>query len=185
MPLRTTVLLALMGVLSGVRPGFGQPLAEVARQEAERRKTVKDGGKVYTNKDLPTPPPAEPAPLASSATALEPGGKAEPASKKEAALENEAKPKDRAYWGQQMKDLRDQLDRDQIYVDALQSRVNALTTEFVNRDDPAQQGRIAADRHKAIAELDRLKKQVVDDKRAIADFEEEARRGGVPPGWLR
>jgi hypothetical protein len=27
--------------------------------------------------------------------------------------------------------------------------------------------------------------QVVQDRRAIADFEAEARRAGVPPGWLR
>jgi hypothetical protein len=36
-----------------------------------------------------------------------------------------------------------------------------------------------------MAELERLKKQVVDDRKAIADIEEEARRAGVPPGWLR
>jgi len=36
-----------------------------------------------------------------------------------------------------------------------------------------------------VAELDRLKKQLLADKKAIADLEEEARRAGVPPGWLR
>ena len=55
----------------------------------------------------------------------------------------------------------------------------------VNRDDPAKRAQIGTDRDKALAELDRLKKQIVDDKRAIADSEEEARRSGVPPGWLR
>jgi len=36
-----------------------------------------------------------------------------------------------------------------------------------------------------LTELDRLKKQIVDDQKAITDIEEEARRAGVPPGWLR
>ena len=67
----------------------------------------------------------------------------------------------------------------------MQTRVNALTTDFVNRDDPAQRGIIERDRQRALTELDRLKKQIVDDQKAITDIEEEARRAGVPPGWLR
>ena len=58
-------------------------------------------------------------------------------------------------------------------------------TDFVNRDDPAQRAVLASDRQKAIGELDRLKKQIEADKKAIADLEEEARRANVPPGWLR
>ena len=84
-----------------------------------------------------------------------------------------------------MKALQTAFERDQTYVSALQSRINALTTDFVNRDDPAQRARIAIDREKAAAELERLKKAIVDGTRAIADFEEEARRAAVPPGWLR
>ena len=67
----------------------------------------------------------------------------------------------------------------------MQSRINALTTDFVNRDDPAQRAVIADDRQKAIAELERLARANVDGTKAIADIEEEARRAGVPPGWLR
>ena len=42
------------------------------------------------------------------------------------------------YWRKRLADLQTALDRDQTYLDAVQSRVNALTTDFVNRDDPAQ-----------------------------------------------
>ena len=84
-----------------------------------------------------------------------------------------------------MKELEAALERDQTYADALQSRINALTTDFVNRDDPAQRAVIAADRQKAVVELERLKTQIEDGRAAIADFQEEARRAGVPPGWLR
>ena len=51
----TVIVLALL--LTGVtRPLSAQSLADLARQEAERRKTVKGSGKVYTNNDLPSVP---------------------------------------------------------------------------------------------------------------------------------
>jgi hypothetical protein len=81
--------------------------------------------------------------------------------------------------------LREQLERDQTYLAALQNRIDSLTTDFVNRDDPAQRGQIGNDRDKALAELERLRKAVEVDRRAIPELEEEARRAGVPAGWLR
>ena len=84
-----------------------------------------------------------------------------------------------------MKALQQQLDHDSTFADALQSKINALTTDFSARNDPAQRATIERDRQKSIAEQNRLKKAVEDDKKAIADLQEEARRAGVPPGWLR
>ena len=67
----------------------------------------------------------------------------------------------------------------------MQTRINALTTDFVNRDDPAQRSVIEQNRNKSIAELARLNTSVKDTQKAIDDLLEEARRAGVPPGWLR
>ena len=164
----------------------GQTLADVAKKEEERRKNVKSTGKTYTNKDLGslppgTPPAAPPAP-ASGAAATD----ASAAKDKDAEKPGEKEPvKDQAYWSGRMKELQTQVQRDQTYVDALQTRVNSLATDFVNRDDPAQRGVLASERQKALGELDRLKKQIEAGKKAIADLEEEARRANVPPGWLR
>jgi hypothetical protein len=44
---------------------------------------------------------------------------------------------------------------------------------------------IEQNRTRSLAELDRLKQAIPLDKKAIADFLEEARRASVPPGWLR
>jgi hypothetical protein len=63
----------------------------------------------------------------------------------------------------------------------MQTRINSLNADFVNRDDPAQRAVIERDRQKALAELGRLKQGVLDTKKAIADLEEEARRAGVRP----
>ena len=48
-----------------------------------------------------------------------------------------------------------------------------------------RQGAIARDRQKALSELDRLKDQIQKNKKGLEDLDEEARRAGVPPGWLR
>lgn len=93
--------------------------------------------------------------------------------------------RDEAYWRRRITEARAALERSQIFADALQSRINALTTDFVNRDDPAQRAQIELERQRAIAELERVKKEIAEHTQAIADIEEEARKAGVPPGWLR
>jgi hypothetical protein len=179
-------------------PLAAQSLADVARKEEERRKEVKQPAKVITNKDLAaapassTPPPAA-APGKTDTTASPDATDKDKATRdkdkeakdqdKDAGAKEPAK--DQKYWAGRLKALREQHDRDQTYADALQSRINALTTDFVNRADPAQRAVIERDRQKAIDELNHLKDQIKADKKALADFDEEARRAGVPPGWLR
>ena len=167
-------------VVATTAPLLAQSLADIARKEEERRKMLKEPAKVYTNKDLgavpPAPPPVE-------TPVLEAAKDADKADKAEG--EDEKVVKDQAYWAGRAKDLQTQLDRDQSFADALQSRINALTADFTARDDPAQRSVIERDRQKALAELDRLTQAIKSDLKAIADFEDEARRAGVPPGWLR
>jgi hypothetical protein len=182
MRLHIPELLLIAAIGLGRAPVAGQTLADVAKKEEERRKTAKPADKTYTNKDLGTLPPGTPPPAPSR-----------PAAPTDAAAKETEKPaeqgkepvKDRAYWAARMKELQAQLHRDQTYVDALQTRVNSLATDFVNRDDPAQRAVLAQERHKALGELDRLKKQIEAAHTAIAGLEEEARRANVPPGWLR
>jgi hypothetical protein len=177
-------IFSILALASGVGAVRAQSLADIAQKEEERRKTVKPATKVFTNKDLgDVPPPAVAPAEPADAKAAEAAKTAKPA---EPSAEASKEPvKDQAYWSGRMKELRTQVDRDQIYAEALQTRINSLTADFVNRDDPAQRGVIERDRQRAVGELDRLTKAIVDGKKAIADLEEEARRAGVPPGWLR
>lgn len=174
-------------IAAAALPVSAQGLGAVAKKEEERRKTVKEPAKVYTNKDLGTVPPS-PTPPPPAAAAPADAAKSTADAKqtdKDAKDKDKEPPKDKAYWAGRKKALADALDRDQTFADALQSRINALSTDFVNRDDPAQRAVIERDRQKAIGELQRLQKQIQDDKKALADLDEEARRAGVPPGWLR
>jgi len=198
MRLKGLALFAIVPVLLGAAmPAFAQTLADLAKQEEERRKKLPETAKVYTNKDLapapttstPPPPATPPASSASSATPASGSSSADASAASSQDKKDEEKPKgpvkDQAYWAGKLKSLQENLSRDEGYAVAMQTRLNSLQTDFVNRDDPAQRAVIERDRNKVQAELQRLNKAIVDEKKAIADFMEEARRAGVPPGWLR
>lgn len=161
-----------------------KPLAELAREEEARRKSVRKPAKVYSNDDLrPDPTRGSQPPSIGSVSS----SNASPANVSPSAPSTEpvAPPRDQAYWSGRMRQLRESLQRSQIFLDSLQSRINALQTEYVNRDDPAQRAKIEMDRNTALAEFEKVKKEIEDQTKAIAALEDEARRAGVPPGWLR
>lgn len=182
--------IAVALVLGGSFAMADQSLADVAKKEAERRKTAKGSGRVYTNTSLPkdaAPPTAAPA---AAAPAPAPAAAADPASPGGTApAEGQAAqtpaPMTEEAWSKRVAAEREALSRAQIFAESLQSRINALSTDFVNRDDPAQRNAIASDRQKALSELDRVKQEIADRQKSITAIQEEARRAGVPAGWVR
>jgi hypothetical protein len=177
-------LAALTTVLLGPVASLAQnpPLAEVARKEQERRKTVKASGKVLTNKDLPPVTAPAPAPAPPAATAASETTPAEP---KAAEAQKRVPERDSAWWKARITDAGEALRRNEVFLEALQSRVNALSADFAGRDDPYQRARIGEERQKALVEMERVKAEIGQAKQQIEDIEEEARKAGVPPGWLR
>lgn len=192
--MRLTLSIALVTALTGLGlagPARGQGLGDVARKEEERRKDVKAPAKVYTNKDLgqpltsSTPPESAPAAAApSSPSQASKDGKAGDEKAKDGSTK-EGPAKDQAYWAKRKKELTDKLARDKVLSDSVQSRINALTADFAARGDPVQRAGIERDRQTALAELARLQQEIKDTQKALSDFDDEARKAGVPPGWLR
>ncbi len=189
-------ILCVVALFGAVAPLGAQSLGDLARREAERRKTLKGDGKILTNKDVPRVPQPEAPPAPADTTPQTNADKKDQAAPADTDKAKTTEPasdakdtsggaRDEKYWRDRQKALQEQLERDEVYATALQSRVNALTTDFVNRDDPAQRDVVARDRQKTLDEMVRLNAQIVAEKKAIGDFEEEARRAGVPPGWLR
>lgn len=156
-----------------------QSLAEVARREAERRKAIKTTPKVYTNKDLGSASYRPPTPV----SAPDPATAAQTPPAEARTPPEEVK--DEKYWRQRITQARENLARAEILRAALESRINALQTDFVNRDDPAQQAVIAQDRQKAMNEMTRTTADIERLKKEITDIQEEARKAGAPPGWVR
>jgi hypothetical protein len=118
----------------------------VARREEARRKQVKAPAKVYTNEDLrgdtgsaaPAPAPVSQAAAPNTAPPAAPAAGGQPKDDQQAA--DDAK-KTEAYWKDRVAKARADLDRAKTFADALQSRINALTTDFAARSDPAQRAR--------------------------------------------
>src|SRR6188472_3914980 len=167
-----------------------QGLADVARAEEARRKSVKGQVKVYTNESLRGPDggdapqaPAQPAPATGATPDSSPKVPAQDAAKSPVPAAESAKGE--KYWRDRLAAARDALARSQTFADALQSQINGLYTEFVNMSDPAQRALIEQKRLGALAELDRVKADIPKHTKAIADVEAEARRANVPAGWLR
>ena len=170
--------------------GQAVSLGQVAEKEAARRKAVAASGqhvKVLTTDDVKKAEPpatADTTPAADAASKADATGtatdKAEPAPGKPPADE----PKGQEYWQGRMGSAREELRRNETFAEALQSRINALSADFAARDDPYQRAQIADDRQKAMAELDRLTKAIDDNRKQVAQIEEDARRAGIPAGWI-
>ena len=155
-----------------------QSLGAVAKQSEAQRKAAKSSGKVYTNDSLKSAAaPSQPAPAAAT-----------PAADQPAAPEGKPKPdaaKDEAVWRDRIKAERDGLARAEAFAAALQSQINGLYAEFTACQAPTQCKDVSEKRQKSIAELDRVKREIEAHTKAIADIQEEARRAGVPAGWVR
>ena len=160
-----------------------QSLADVARAEEARRQDVAKAKKVYTNNDL-KPDSSRPAPPPAAAGAAKPDT-AKPAAAPAASGAAPAEARDQAYWSGRIGEARSQLERNRAFATALQNRIDMLWTDFVNRDNPVERSAIERDRNAALAELDRLKKEMDEQAKGIAAIEEEGRRAGVPAAWLR
>ena len=185
------VLTALLVTMSVATAG-AQSLGDVARREADRRKTVKAPGKIYTNDQLkadgrdvasvpttgPNSTPALPAPSTGTPTP----STGSPTPSRPGTGPTSATPTDEAAWRGRVQAVREAMSRSQIFADALQSRINGLSADFTARDDPAQRATVAAERQKSLDELERVKKEIQQQNKALTDIQDEGRKAGVPGG---
>ena len=185
-------LAALLFAPGAVADTTAQSLVEVARQERLRREALaRQAGpaaaptRVYTDADLVysgrltmrVDDQARDAGAESGAAAT---GPATPAASPGAAGAG-----DEERWRNRMAEARQALEQAERRAAELQTRVNRLWADFTARDDPAQRAALDQDRVAALDELEETEAEADDLARAIADLRDEARRAGVPPGWLR
>ena len=199
---KTIFVFAAVACLISSVPALAQsPLAEAARREAERRRAVRAATvPTYTSDDLARLPsrgavttiPARPATevttmgVAGSTAQPAPltGAVATPGAPGQAAAGTPG-PRDEKYWRDRISTARQTLARAEIFAESLQSRINALSADFVNRDDPAERQRIGEQRQQALDELSKVKLEITEARKLIVEIETEARRLNVPAGWLR
>jgi hypothetical protein len=181
-------------VLAVVFPGgslLGQTLGELAESTKKKRK---GGSHVYTDDDLkkhapdarPLPQAAGGAPAAASGASGGGEGSGEGGEGGEGSGGRVGDRGDESYWRQQAAAHRAAMQRAERRIEAAQSRINALMSDVVptNVGDPFQQQTLEAERAKARQELEDAQKELELAEDAFHAFEEEARRKGVPPGWV-
>jgi len=180
-PSRLFHILALVVLAAAVLAAdvSAQTLGDVAREAQAKRKTLDQPGKVYTNDSLrpDRSPVRAPAP-AQTAAAQEAPVAAD-------AAEEEGPVRDEPYWRGRIEDARGALARAETFAAALESQINGLYTEYAACAGQPQCNEIAARRQKSLAELDRVKHEVTTYTKEIASIQDEARRAGVPAGWVR
>jgi hypothetical protein len=194
----TAVLLAL-SLPSGL--ALGQTLGELADKTKKKRK---GGAPTYSDADLKNRqamPSAPGAPGAGGAAAApagsgggegRSGGDGDPGDSggggggEEGAGSRSGARNDEGYWRGQAASLRAAMQAAEQRIAAAQSRINALMADAVptNVGDPFQQQTLEAERVKARQELADAQKALELAEDAYTEFEEEARRKAVPPGWV-
>jgi len=169
----------IAGVLvTGVVASSAQSLADVARTEEARRQKMAAPTKVYTDADVAKYAPATPGAqaAATTVTALDVNGK--PVGQQAAA---EGLPADEAGWRARLQNARDGMDRNRLLLSALeqQARGAARKAGTPEGEEPADANATRA------AEIKRLKAETDTFRTTLANAEEDARKAGVPPGWVR
>jgi hypothetical protein len=167
------------GVLvAGVAVSSAQSLADVARTEEARRQKIAKPAKVYTDEDVQKYAPVTPGSqaAATTVTALDANGK--PIGQQAAA---EGLPADEAGWRARLQNARDGMDRNRLLVSALEQQARSASRRAgtPEGDEPAD------DSSSRAAEIKRLKAEMDAFRATLANADEDARKAGVPPGWVR
>ena len=97
----------------------------------------------------------------------------------------EAPKQDETWWRERIVKARETLASDEAMAAALETRINGLRRDVVKFDDPARRAKLRQDLQQAVGDQAQLQKKLDEDRAAIAAIQEDARRQGIPPGWIR
>jgi hypothetical protein len=189
-----TVAVAASLLLAGAA-AQAQSLADVARQEQERRKTIAEPARVYTEADVQKnaplttaaarPQAASPAASGDAATppASADGGKAADAAA--AGAKDQAPPRDEAAWRGKLDQARDDLARSRRLLSAMEQQLVSLGIQSASAQITGQKGPDESRQQESAREVERLRADVQKYSEALSKLEGDARASGIPPGWVR
>jgi|SRR5437867_11064498 len=197
--MRLTTLLALL-VLLLAAPAFSraQSLGEAAKKEQEKQEKKKKSGKppatvkVYTDEDLKKARESE----SGAVTVLPENGNLEAGSASsgddDEVVSGEGRPvggrrRTETYWRDRATRARTAVEEADAKVKDLEARVAAIRNDMnpVNTQDPNRLQSRDRELREAIDALDAARLSADAARKALSDLEEEARRAGALPGWLR
>ncbi len=152
------------------------PLVKLSKKEKERRKKVKVS-RVITNQDLgKTPPPSVIVKGVRSSTPA--GGKEE--------LDGKKSPKkSKEWWLSRKRNLEEKIASLKKRIQELERQLNNLNTTFLIEQRPLAHQRVKSTLEKVKGQLEAARKELAQAQKDLERLYEEARKAGIPPGWLR
>jgi len=176
----------------------GPSLGDMARQLKEQRaKAFVKPRTVFTNDNLPKRPPGEgptaATGISTTATTTESTSAATEAlkagTKSQASVSGSEEIRDEKYYRRKMKDIQARLNIHQRELSVLEQKLSQNQVQYYS--DPqktlTQESTPAfySDVHKRRSDVENKKQQIADDQKAVDDLQDQLRRDGGNPGWLR
>ena len=90
-----------------------------------------------------------------------------------------------AYWRNRKRVLEAKLTFLKSEIKATQLELNKVTTDYNLTDLPLKKNQLNSKRIELIKKLEKLKISLKKAEKDLEDFKDEARRKGIPPGWIR
>ncbi|HTY63013.1 MAG TPA: hypothetical protein VMG30_12260 [Acidobacteriota bacterium] len=173
-----------------ISASYAQSLADLAKQEKERRQEVKEN-RVITNDDVAkfkSEPQTPAAQADQSATRPEKAADVEVGKPKTDNTDSDD-PTDfqgrtESYWRKTMADARQKVKDLTNESNAIVLKINDLQNRFYSMDDPIRREDLQREVQKSYYEQDLNKQNLEKAKSALQDLENEARKSGALPGWL-
>ena len=163
---------------------LAQSLAEIAEQERKRRKSTQ--GKVYTNDDLEKRPTDRPRPSPSPGTATPRAGSAAPRGEADSPAERRT---EEAAWRARAAGARAAVKAAQNAVAEVQAKMRGPQSQPTPSDglrqDPDFLLTTSKEREELAERMAAAQAALTAAREALSALEDEARRAGIPPGWLR
>jgi len=179
-------LVALLGACGVAAAQAQDPgsddLAAAARKAREQQKNAPKPKKVLTNDDMPSKPADTSTAAPAVGTEAPPSGTTTDA----ATPKEEDDPKKPAYWHKKYAQTNDRLTQAEKELDVLQRGLNTDQLQYYNDPQKAlveQHNR--SDINDKTAKIDAKKKEIDSLKQQLSDLEDECRKAGCDPGWVR
>lgn len=178
------LLTALLFVLVSISHAEDSAIVKAAKKERERRAKLKIG-RVFTNKDVQEFVAKNPTP---EREGMEPEAQTQTSEEAEATdIEDVNKELEQSeeYWRKRYRGVSGRLHDAEKVVREIQKEVDDLTRAFYTLNDAEQKGFMEYQRTQRLNDLQQAKRELEDARMDMDNLEEEARKAGALPGWLR
>ncbi|MFQ6069070.1 MAG: hypothetical protein ACE5LC_00935, partial [Candidatus Aminicenantales bacterium] len=170
---------------------LSQSLVEIAKKEKERRARLKGKTvKVITNADLRRMKGK----ASVSVMRIQPPEKEKSTPPKEEKVKSQTSPAEKDFSSEWMNEelfrkkknsLFQNLEKAKEYVSLLETKLNGLWQEFNTMDDVISRDAILREMEETRQKIKKAKEEEEKARKELDKFLKEARKKGVPPGWLR